>query len=181
MWKTKVVIYFIVSFTLFSCTLKGPAVSSLQGPSVEKGVFLDVPFFSQSDYQCGPSSLSSVYTYWGKRISPEEIAKEIDSSSHKGVLTLDLYLHARAQGFTVRQTQGSAGDIKELIHRGIPVIVMVDRGIWFVQKNHFMVVVGYNSKGFIVHDGREKNRYIPFQRFEAEWGRAGNWMLVVRP
>ena len=181
LWKTKVLISFIVSFTLLSCSLKGPAVSSLQGPSEKKGVLLDVPFFPQTAYQCGPSSLSSVYAFWGKRIGPDEIASEFGASTHKGVLTLDLYLHAKRQGFSVRQGSGNAEELVSLIKKGIPVIVMVDRGVWFVQKNHFMVVVGYNSKGFFVHDGKEKNRYIPFETFSAEWDRAGRWMLVVRP
>ncbi len=165
---------------MLSCSIAGPAVYSSQDRLPDE-VLLSVPFFPQTKYQCGPSSLAAVYNYWGKSIAPEEIALKLNSASHKGVLTLDLYLHARAQGFNVRQKQGSIRELKDLINKGVPVIVMVDKGIWFVQKNHFMVVVGYNSKGFIVHDGKKKNRYIPFRSFSARWGRAGNWMLVVHP
>ena len=36
-----------------------------------------VPFYPQTQYQCGPASLATVLNYWGRHVTPEQIAQEI--------------------------------------------------------------------------------------------------------
>ncbi len=168
----------IVLITLSSCGLQE---ISREGEGHRPDRLLNVPFYPQTDYQCGPSSLSSIYAYWGSPVAPSVIASELKSNTHRGTLTIDLYIHAKKRGYRVSQSEGTLKELVGLIKQGIPVIVMLDRGIGFFQKNHFVVLVGYNSKGVFAHDGQEKNRFIPVDEFKKQWQRAGNWMLVIRP
>jgi len=142
---------------------------------------LDVPFFLQTDYACGPTALAEVYNFWGINIAPELIVKDFDITRHKGTLTIDLLIHAKRYGFQATSETGTVDKLKKLIDNGIPVIVLLDLGWSFVQKNHFVTVVGYGRKGFYLHDGKKKNRLFPYKEFENKWKRADYWMLVIKP
>lgn len=138
-----------------------------------------VPFYPQEAYQCGPSSLAAVLDYYSIDISPEEIAREIYSKSARGTLNMDMVFYAENKGLVVRQYSGSVEDIKQNIDAGGPVIVMVDYGFSLYQKNHFMVVIGYNNKGIISNSGREQFKFIPFHDFHKTWRKTKFWTLVA--
>ncbi|MBI5212756.1 MAG: C39 family peptidase, partial [Nitrospirae bacterium] len=71
---------------------------------IEKTIRINkVPFYPQEDYQCGPASLAGVMNYWGVDIKPEDIAKEIYSSSARGTLDIDMFIYANKKGFHAQQ------------------------------------------------------------------------------
>lgn len=132
-------------------------------------------------FQCGPASLSGVFNFWGKKVSAEEIAEAIYSKSARGTLTMDMVLYAERKGFAVRQYQGNLEDIRKNIDSGYPVIVLVDYGFLVYEKNHFMVVLGYNEDGVIVHSGKEREKFIPLKDFLTPWRKTNFWTLLIVP
>ena len=172
---------FILVLFVFSCSTLGSGSLSSRSQNFKQGVFLDVPFYPQTEYACGPASLAGVYNYWGHRITIDEIVSAFKIKAHKGVLTLDLLIHAKKQGFKVKTVTGSIDELKRLIDKRIPVIVLLDIGFSILQKNHFVTVVGYNPEGFFIHDGEKKGRFIAYKDFSRSWKRAGKWMLVITP
>ncbi len=166
---------------LTACSTINSGDMSPRSFEYKNATILNVPFFSQTDYACGPTALAEVYSYWGLSIPVEKIINEFDITAHKGALTIDLLIHAKKQGFNVRTETGTLERLKKLIESGVPVIVMLDIGFSIVQKNHFVTVVGYGRKGFYVHDGKTKNRLFPYKEFEEKWKRADHWMLVIKP
>ena len=64
-------------------TVMGCASRASQAINEAKAVFSSfvyvegVSFYPQTEYQCGPASLAAVLNYWGKSVSPEEIAEAI--------------------------------------------------------------------------------------------------------
>jgi len=140
---------------------------------------LDVPFVKQQSEYCGPAALSSVFRYYHLEVPQEEIAKEVHIPKLKGALISDLENYARLLGFKTISEQGSIHKIKEFIDSKKPVIVLVDYGVWFVSRPHYLVVVGYNKNGFIVHDGYTAFKEIPYRKFEKLWKKLGNTYLVV--
>src|SRR5438034_3250204 len=60
-----------------------------------------VPFYPQTQYQCGPASLATVLNYWGRHVTPEQIAQEIYRPGMKGTLSLDLWQYAKAQDLQI--------------------------------------------------------------------------------
>ena len=141
----------------------------------------NVPFYPQEAYQCGPASLSGVLNYHGADTSPEDIARRIYSESAGGTLNMDMVLYAEKKGFQADQYKSSFQDIQSKINAGYPLVVMVDYGFWIIQRNHFMVVVGYNEEGVIVNSGKAQLKFIPLEDFLRSWKRTGFWSLLITP
>jgi ABC-type bacteriocin/lantibiotic exporter with double-glycine peptidase domain len=169
-------VMFLILLWLFSCAAAPPIKNDKT-----LRVIKNVPFHPQEAYQCGPASLAGVLNYWGLDVSPEEIAAEIYSQSAKGTLDVDIVLYAERRGLKVRRYAGSLEEIKDKIDLGYPLVVLVDNGFWVYQKNHFMVVVGYDENGIIANSGRTPLQFIPFKSFLRSWERTKFWTLLITP
>lgn len=170
---------------LASC---GPAVLTTSGERAGGTVLLPgVPFIGQDDFQCGPASLATVINYWNRlrgsegRVTAKSIVDEIYSPTAKGVLGMDLELSAQRHGFSTEQYSGSIADLRRLIDKATPAIILVDLGIGVFQTGHFMVVTGYTSKGVVANTGRVENELFTEGKLDSIWKKTGYWTLVVRP
>jgi len=167
---------FLILGFLSSCPGTTPIKESRPARIIE-----NVPFYPQEIYQCGPASLAGIFNFWGIRVSPEEIAGEIYSRSARGTLNLDMVLYAERKGLKAHQFRGSLEDIKRNIDSGHPLIVLVDYGFWVYQRNHFMIVFGYQDDGIRVHSGRESDKFVPLKDFLKSWERTRFWTLLITP
>ncbi|MCX7739056.1 MAG: C39 family peptidase [Hydrogenothermaceae bacterium] len=138
-----------------------------------------VPFVKQKDEYCGPASLSSVLMFYGYHISQEEIAKEVYIPKLKGVLVTDLENFSKKLGFNTVLKSSTIEDIKKFLDERKPIIALIDMGFWILSKPHYIVVLGYNDKGFIVHTGYEPKKLIDYREFEERWKKLGSIVLVV--
>jgi len=143
------------------------------------GKTLEVPFVKQQSEFCGPAALSSVLRYYGVNITQNQIGKSVYIPELNGALITDLENYAKKFGFKTKIEKGSIEVLKGFIKKDIPIIVLVDYGIFFVSRLHYVVVVGFNEKGFIIHTGYEKSKFISYKKFEKLWKKAGNIYLVV--
>ncbi|MGD2126939.1 MAG: C39 family peptidase [Desulfobacteraceae bacterium] len=141
----------------------------------------EVPFYQLKAYQCGPASLASVVNFWGIAVSPTDIAEEIYSESARGTLNVDMALYAEGKGLRAKQFKGSIDDIKRNVDMGYPLIVMVDYGFWVYERNHFMVIAGYNEDGVMVNSGTGYPELVTFKDFLMSWGRTNFWTLLITP
>lgn len=140
-----------------------------------------VPFIRQTREQCGPASLSSVFSYYGFEIHPDVIAKETYNSKLKGALITDLENFSGASGFNTESGRGTLDTLKGFINQKKPVIVLIDLGVWFISKPHYVVLFGYSDKGFLSHDGEKAYRTFIYSDFEKMWEKAGRPYLLVYP
>ncbi len=162
---------------LFSCG----GTSFVKAPQTAR-IIERVPFDPQESYQCGPASLAGILSYWGEKISPEDIAAAIYSRGARGTLDIDLVSYAGKKGWAAKQYRGSLPDIQKNIDVGRPLLVLVDYGFWVYERAHFMVVVGYDDeKSLIVNSGKEQHKFIPMDRFLKTWERTKFWTLLVTP
>jgi ABC-type bacteriocin/lantibiotic exporter with double-glycine peptidase domain len=138
-----------------------------------------VPFVKQETLYCGPASLASVMAFYGVSIDQNTIADTVYSEKLKGSLITDLENFAQANGFQTRLGQGTADDIKGFLNEKKPVIVLVDLGFWLLSKPHYLVVTGYDHKGFIAHTGYEASRHFPYPGFQKIWQKKGSVYLVI--
>lgn len=144
-------------------------------------IITGVPYYPQESFRCGPASLAGVLNYWGIKVQPEEIAREIFSPSAGGTLNLDMILYTQKKGLKAIPYKGSIEDIKLKIDSGFPIIVLVDLGFWLYQQNHFMVIVGYYEKGIIVNSGSDHLKRISFNDFIKTWRKTNFWTLLINP
>jgi ABC-type bacteriocin/lantibiotic exporter with double-glycine peptidase domain len=148
--------------------------------SGEKHIISGVPFYAQEAYQCGPASLAGVLNFWGIKVEPDVISKEIFSRSARGTLNLDMVLYAQKRGLYALQYAGSMDDLRKNIDSGHPVIVLVGYGFSVYEVDHFMVVTGYYDNGVIVNSGRAQNKLIENGDFLKTWAKANNWTLLIK-
>jgi len=138
-----------------------------------------VPFVRQQSARCGPASLSSVLSYYGAEIDPGAIASATYDERLGGSLITDLENFAKKRGFKTELGQGDIEKIKDLIDKKHPVIVLVDLGLWFVAKPHYLVLFGYSPEGFMVHDGLKASQLYEYGGFQEIWRKMGNAYLLV--
>ena len=175
----KYIVFLKISrLTFFLCFLSCATSTHLDEHSVLH-IIQSVPFYQSKAYQCGPASLASVLNFWGIAVSADDIAEEIYSESARGTLDVDMTLYAEGKGLIARQFKGSIEDIKRNIDMGYPLIVLVDYGFWVYQRNHFMVIIGYNEGGVIVNSGSGHLELVAFKDLLRPWRRTNFWTLLI--
>ncbi len=158
-----------------------PALPPGFQPPEKSRIITGVPFHAQEDYQCGPAALASVLNFHGDPVTPEAIAGDIFRPGLRATVTLDLVLYARSRGFPAQWFSGRPEDIVRAVDRNRPLVVMLDYGWNAISKNHFLVLFGYSPQGVIVHDGRRRDKLIPWNDFLPPWLKAGGWTMAVEP
>ena len=142
-----------------------------------------VPFFPQEQYYCGPTTLSEIFGYYGKSISPEEIAPKLFIPNKEGSLQLEMVTAARQYGFLPYTERGTLSSLSQFIKDDIPVVVFQNLSIQLFPQWHYAVVIGFDSdKGSVkLHTGLTPNHEMSLELFERTWGRGNYWYLAPVP
>ncbi|WP_447977244.1 C39 family peptidase [Candidatus Nitrospira bockiana] len=180
---TGLLLVFVVIPTV-GCTGPGRAASDGGKGAGESGWYVPgVPFFPQVAYQCGPASLASVLTYWGRPTSPDDIARRIYLPKLKGTLSLDMWQYAREQNVAADVEVGSIQSLEQHIRQGEPVVALLNLGYRWLPAGHFVVVVGVDpeARRVITYSGTEKDKAMPYDDFLRAWEKTQYWTLVVKP
>jgi predicted double-glycine peptidase len=121
--------------------------------------------------------------YWGKEVTPEEIATAIYLPRLKGTLSLDMWQYAQNQQFRADMRKGSIEDLKIHLTKHIPVIAFLNLGYDWLPVGHFVVVVGLDQRerAVITYNGKKQNSRISYDRFLHAWQKTNFWTLVVQP
>ena len=166
---------------LTGCAVSPDEVSSTLFTPTVSGMVEDVPFYSQSAYQCGPASLAGVLNFYGDSVTPDQIARAIFRDNIHGTVTLDMVLYARERGYSASWYSGSVNDIQRAVDGDVPLVVMIDLGFANLRKSHYLVVIGHDQEGVIVNSGKEREKLMRWDRFLPRWQRTKCWTLRIEP
>jgi len=141
----------------------------------------EVPFFAQSDYQCGPASLAMVMVAAGVKTTPDELVPEVYLPERKGSLQVEMLAAPRRHGLVSYQLAPSYGDLIRELAAGTPVIILQNLGI--KEGWHYAVAVGYDwDNGMLqLRSGLNERQELPFAMNEMAWRRSGYWAMVAVP
>ena len=156
------------------------AVQSPGATAPPSSVIAGVPFLPQEDDTCGPSSLAMVLAFLGQDVNTREIVRETRTDGLKGTLITDLTGAARRRGFEAEVADLDLPRLRERISAGVPVILLVDLGIWTWSRPHYLVAYGWTPEGVVAHSGRERGKVIPFSTLDAQWAKMGRLAIIVR-
>ncbi len=142
----------------------------------------DVPFFPQTDYQCGPAALATVLSYSGASVTPDALVNQVYLPARKGSLQLEMLSTPRRYGRVSYALAPRYGDVLREVAAGNPVVVLQDIGPLFTQW-HYAVLAGfdYPSGTLFLRSGTKARQEMPFTAFEREWMKSGYWAMVVTP
>ena len=155
-------------------------VQATDAPAPLSSVIAGVPFLPQEDDTCGPSSLAMVLRFLGQNVDTSEIVRETRTEGLKGTLITDLAGAARRRGFAAEVVDLDLPRLRERIVAGVPVILLVDLGIWTWSRPHYLVAYGWTPEGVVAHSGRERGKVIPFSTLDAQWAKMGRLAITVR-
>jgi ABC-type bacteriocin/lantibiotic exporter with double-glycine peptidase domain len=173
-------------FTLEGCAVDRGAAKdagtarTLAAPAPASSIIEGVPFLPQEEDTCGPSSLAMVLRFLGKDAGTSEIVRETRTEGLKGTLITDLAAAARRRGDAAEVVDLDLPRLRERIVAGVPVILLVDLGVWSWSRPHYLVAYGWTPEGVVAHSGRERGKVIPFQTLDAQWAKMGRLAILVR-
>ena len=141
-----------------------------------------VPLVAPNRDWCGPAALAAVLQHHGERLRAADIAREIHLPDYRGALNLDLLLFARGRGYQAWAGVGTSQRLRQSIARDEPAICMVRSRGPLADRNHFVVVRGYDEGlgCWFVDAGNGREEVVSDADFDARWAECGRWMLAVQ-
>ncbi len=144
---------------------------------------VDVPFYPQLEYQCGPAALATVLDFQGDKTSLDELSHEIYIPARKGSLQIEMTAAARRHGMLPYRLAPKLLDLFTEIAADNPVLVFQNLSFQWYPQWHYAVVVGYDipRHEIILRSGTTRRWITTFEVFERTWQRADFWALVIVP
>lgn len=143
----------------------------------------EVPFFPQTEYQCGPAALATVLAHAKVKVTPDELVSQVYIPARQGSLQVEMLAAARRHGMVSYQLAPRFEDVLREIAAGNPVIVLQDLGIGPFERWHYAVAVGYDldSSDVILRSGEKERLVLPTPLHEFVWKKADYWAMVALP
>jgi hypothetical protein len=144
----------------------------------------EVPFFPQTEFDCGPAALATLLMAAAVPVTPAELIDEVYVAGLNGSLQAELLAGTRRHGLLPVPVTGGLPSLLAEIRGQRPVLVMQNLGWRRAPRWHYAVVVGFDSATdrFILRSGAERRRIETAGRFMRSWERAEQWGFVaVRP
>ncbi|EAR21222.1 PA2778 family cysteine peptidase [Nitrococcus mobilis] len=154
--------------------------STLTVPPVE---LLDVPFYPQTAYHCGPAALATVLGWSGVSADPEQLGTELYIPAKHGVLQAELLARARRSRRLAYIIPPQLAELLRELESGHPVLVLQNLGLSWYPIWHYAVVVGVQpiNGNLVLRSGDERRHVVTIETFERTWARGERWGIVVLP
>jgi len=160
--------------------LGGCAGTPLQFPPGAPPVELTaVPFFAQTEYQCGPAALATVLSHAGAPVDADDLVPEVYIEGLRGSLQPELLGATRRNGFIPYVLAPDPGALLAELAGGRPVLVLQNLGLPRAPVWHYAVVVGSDGDRVILRSGTEQRRIEQNAKFLRTWQRGANWAFVA--
>lgn len=155
-----------------------PTSLELEKPAVE---WVNVPFFPQTEYQCGPAALATLFQYRGQDSVPEDLVGRVYTPEKQGSLQVDMVATVRQQGLIPYPLAPNMQALLDEVSAGNPVLVMQNLSFNWAPIWHYAVVIGYNLERneLVLRSGETERWLTRLSTFERTWRRADYWALVI--
>lgn len=175
-------ILLLAPLTLTSCVYWTPRS---QAPTTSAIVVSDVPLQKWDILSCGAGALSSVLQHHGDPTTMDTWQEQLPKT-RGGVMSIDLVLAAREQGFDSQIVTGDRNLIAAELREGRPVILMLQvvqapgKGYDFF---HYIVVDGYDPvrDTYRTQFGDGTPRWVRIEKLDDAWKKTKYATVIIRP
>jgi hypothetical protein len=138
-----------------------------------------VPFFPQTEFQCGPAALATVLSHAGVPVTAEELVPQVFVEGLRGSLQAELLGATRRHGLIAYVLEPGIEAVDAELRAGRPVLVLQNLGLARFPVWHYAVVVGLAGDAVILRSGTEERRVENSRRFLRSWQRGEQWAFVA--
>jgi tetratricopeptide (TPR) repeat protein len=173
------------SLILSACVAPQSKQLQLERPSdlPTKAYIKNVPFYPQKQFHCGPSTLAMAMNFYGKKLSPNELAKDVFTPGRKGSFQSEMKAAVRKRGMIAYELTPELVYLLAEVSVGHPVIILQNKSIKYYPVWHYALVIGYDleKNQIYLHSGLNKNYVVSMSVFEFTWKRSNRWAMAVLP
>lgn len=167
-----------VVLLLAAMLLGGCALRPYQ-PAAPVAELLDVPFWPQQEYQCGPAALAMSLNASGVEVDPAELVDAVYLPSRRGSLQAEMLATPRRYGRIGYRLPAEPAALDVAFRNDTAVLVMLNLGVSWWPVWHYAVVVGIDQDTVWLHSGLQSHMAMPRKTFMRRWRGAQQWAMVV--
>jgi tetratricopeptide (TPR) repeat protein len=175
---------FLVLVALAQLALSGCAVGPEHRVLRAAGLpveLVQVPFFPQDEYQCGPAALATVLVHSGVDVTPQQLVARVYVPDRQGSLQTEMLATTRSLGRVPYVLPETLAPMLAELRSGQPVLLLQNLGLDRWPVWHYAVLIGFDpaAEKFQLRSGvtrREERAAVPFL---ASWDRGGRWSMVA--
>jgi tetratricopeptide (TPR) repeat protein len=138
-----------------------------------------VPFFPQTEYQCGPAALATVLVESGVATTADALVADVYVEGLRGSLQPEMLAATRRHARIPYVLEPEPAALVAELAAGRPVLVLQNLGLPRVPVWHYAVVVGIDGERVILRSGTEQRRVERAARFLRSWERGASWAFVA--
>ena len=171
----------ILSFGLLAGCAINPALQLSEITAEPVSLQATVPFYAQSEYQCGPAALAGVLGASGIDITPQALSPQVYLPERHGSLQIELLAATRRAGRLPYVLETEVQALIAEIHSGRPVLVLQNLLTRSVPGWHYAVLVGADpaANKLILNSGKNPGMTMNARKFLRTWDWAGRWAMVA--
>lgn len=180
-------IWVALAATLLLSACAAPQTRALlaQPASLASPVELNaVPFYPQTEHQCGPAALATVLQYVGVDTSPEALTPQVFLPGREGSLAIEMLAATRRHDRVAYRIPPRLDAALAEVAAGRPVLILQNRSLPISPLWHYAVLVGYDlqRRQAVLRSGITQREVMPLDTFEHTWARGDFWgMVAVAP
>lgn len=172
---------FIILLLLSGCARNPVLLQSTYQSLPPHAEITSVPFYAQTEYQCGPATLAMVLNHQGVDIGVDELIPQVFLPGRDGSVQPEMLATVRRYERLAYPIRGTMDALLGHLAAGEPVVVMQNLSLPIYPMWHYAVAIGYDlpNETLILRSGELERHTLSFSRFDATWARTERWGFVV--
>lgn len=171
----------LFALLLTACARSPVLLESTKANLTPQSELIQVPFYAQTEYQCGPATLAMVLNHQGVDASLEQLIPQVFLPGREGSVQPEMLATVRRYEQLAFPIRGTMDALLGHLEAGDPVVVMQNLALPAFPMWHYAVAIGYDlpNETLILRSGEIERHTMSFSRFDATWARTERWGFVV--
>ena len=172
---------FIMLLLLSGCARNPVLLQSTYQALPPHAEITSVPFYAQTEFQCGPATLAMVLNHQDVETDVEQLIPQVFLPERDGSVQPEMLATVRRYDQLAYPIRGTLDALLGHLAAGDPVVVMQNLSLPIYPMWHYAVAIGYDlpSETLILRSGEIERHTMSFSRFDATWARTERWGFVV--
>jgi hypothetical protein len=172
---------FIVLLLLTGCARNPVLLQSTLSKLDPQVELQSVPFYAQTEFQCGPATLAMVLNHQGIEADVEQLIPQVFLPGRDGSVQPEMLATVRRYDQLAFPVRGTMDALLGHLAAGDPVVVMQNLSLPIYPMWHYAVAIGYDlpNETLVLRSGEIERHTMSFSRFDATWARTERWGFVI--